>query len=51
MELRAADSDGDLMVLEGFAANFEQETDLGYFKEKIARGAFEDAWKMTSDTS
>ena len=41
MELRAADSDGDLMVLEGFAANFEQETDLGYFKEKIARGAFE----------
>jgi HK97 family phage prohead protease/HK97 family phage major capsid protein len=40
MELRATD-DGDLMILEGFAANFEQETDLGYFKEKIARGAFE----------
>ena len=39
-EVRAAEG-GDL-VIEGYAANFEQTTDLGYFKENIARGAFDD---------
>lgn len=38
-EVRAA-SDGELVV-EGYAAVFEQETDLGIFREKIARGAFD----------
>lgn len=40
MEVRAAEG-GDLTV-EGYAAVFETETDLGYFREKISRGAFDD---------
>lgn len=39
-EVRAAGDDA--LVIEGYAANFEQVTDLGYFKEQIARGAFEE---------
>ena len=38
-EVRAAGDDA--LVIEGYAANFEQETDLGIFREKIARGAFD----------
>ncbi len=38
MEVRAAGP----MVLEGYAALFDEETDLGAFKERIARGAFDD---------
>lgn len=38
-EVRAA-KDGELVV-EGYAAVFEQETNLGIFREKIARGAFD----------
>ena len=38
MEVRAAGS----MVLEGYAALFDEETDLGAFREVIARGAFDD---------
>lgn len=39
-EVRAAGDDA--LVIEGYAANFEQVTDLGYFKEQIARGAFDE---------
>ena len=39
-EVRAAGDDS--LMIEGYAANFEQVTDLGYFKEQIARGAFDD---------
>ena len=39
-EVRAAGDDS--LVIEGYAANFEQTTDLGYFKENIARGAFDE---------
>ena len=39
-EVRAAGDDS--LVIEGYAANFEQVTDLGYFKEQIARGAFDE---------
>lgn len=45
VELRTADvraAGDDSLVIEGYAANFEQRTDLGYFKEEIARGAFDD---------
>lgn len=39
-EVRAAGDDS--LVIEGYAANFEQTTDLGYFQENIARGAFDE---------
>ena len=45
VELRTAEvraTGDDSLVIEGYAANFEQRTDLGYFKEEIARGAFDD---------
>lgn len=38
-EVRAAGDDS--LVIEGYAANFDQETDLGIFREKIAHGAFD----------
>jgi uncharacterized protein len=42
MELRAAENaDSDNMVLEGYAANFDIITDLGFFQERIAKGAFD----------
>jgi uncharacterized protein len=37
VEMRAAD--GDQMIVEGTPIVYEQETDLGWFREKIARGA------------
>lgn len=43
MQLRASEEGGESeMILEGYAANFDQTTDLGYFNERIARGAFDD---------
>ena len=39
-EVRAAGDDS--LVVEGYASNFEVEYDLGYFKESVARGAFDD---------
>lgn len=42
VEVRAAQSEDNKMILEGYAANFDQETNLGYFNEVIARGAFDD---------
>ena len=39
-EVRAAGDDA--LVVEGYASNFEVEYDLGYFKETVARGAFDD---------
>lgn len=41
MEVRAAADESGLMVLEGYAARFNETTDLGYFKEQIQRGAFD----------
>lgn len=38
-EVRAAGDDS--LVVEGYASNFEVEYDLGYFKETVARGAFD----------
>lgn len=45
IEVREADSDD--MVLEGYAAVFNSETDLGHFREVIKPGAFDDV--MTDD--
>jgi HK97 family phage prohead protease/HK97 family phage major capsid protein len=45
IEVREADSDA--MVLEGYAAVFNSETDLGHFREVIKPGAFDDV--MTDD--
>ena len=39
-EVRAAGDDA--LVVEGYASNFNVEYDLGYFKESVARGAFDD---------
>ena len=39
-EVRAAGDDS--LVVEGYASNFDVEYDLGYFKESVARGAFDD---------
>jgi len=39
-EVRAAGDDA--LVVEGYASNFDIEYDLGYFKETVARGAFDD---------
>ena len=40
-DVRAADSEG--LVLEGYAAVYDQQTDIGgMFKETISRGAFDD---------
>ena len=38
-EVRAAGDDA--LVIEGYASNFDVEYDLGYFKETVARGAFD----------
>jgi len=45
IEVREADSDD--MLLEGYAAVFNSETDLGHFREVIKPGAFDDV--MTDD--
>ena len=39
-EVRAAGDDS--LIVEGYASNFEVEYDLGYFKESVARGAFDE---------
>jgi HK97 family phage prohead protease/HK97 family phage major capsid protein len=39
-EVRAAGDDS--LIVEGYASNFDVEYDLGYFKESVARGAFDD---------
>lgn len=39
-ELRALDNENDEMIVEGYAAVFETETDLGWCKEIISRDAF-----------
>ena len=45
--IEVRDADGDDMVLEGYAAVFNSETDLGHFREVIKPGAFDDV--MTND--
>ena len=39
-EVRAAGD--DTLVVEGYASNFDFEYDLGYFKESVSRGAFDE---------
>ncbi len=39
-KVRAAGDDS--LIVEGYASNFDVEYDLGYFKESVARGAFDD---------
>jgi uncharacterized protein len=43
-EIRVAKDDGPKKII-GYSAVFNQETDLGWFREKIARGAFADSIK------
>jgi len=42
MELRAEEASEGKMILEGYAARFNEVTDLGFFKEQIQPGAFGD---------
>lgn len=37
-----ARSDSDDMIIEGYAALYDNETNIGPFKETISRGAFDD---------
>jgi uncharacterized protein len=48
-EMRAAESDAEQMIIEGYAIVYEQETDLGFFREKIARGAATNALKRSDE--
>lgn len=41
-ELRALETEKEEMIIEGYAAVFETETDLGWCKEVISRDAFND---------
>jgi HK97 family phage prohead protease/HK97 family phage major capsid protein len=45
--IEVRDAEGDEMILEGYAAVFNSETDLGHFREVIRPGAFDDV--MTND--
>ena len=45
--IQVRDAEGEDMVLEGYAAVFNSETDLGHFREVIKPGAFDDV--MTND--
>lgn len=45
--IEVREAEGDDMVLEGYAAVFNSETDLGHFREVIKPGAFDDV--MTND--
>lgn len=45
--IEVREAEGDDMVLEGYAAVFNSETDLGHFREVISPGAFDDV--MTDD--
>ena len=40
--IEVREADGEEMVLEGYAAVFNSETDLGHFREVISPGAFDD---------
>ena len=40
--IEVRESDGDDMTLEGYAAVYNSETDLGHFREVIRPGAFDD---------
>ena len=45
--IEVRDAEGEEMILEGYAAVFNSETDLGHFREVIKPGAFDDV--MTND--
>ena len=45
--IEVRESEGEEMILEGYAAVFNSETDLGHFREVIKPGAFDDV--MTND--
>lgn len=40
--IEVRESEGDEMILEGYASVFNEETDLGHFREVIKPGAFDD---------
>ena len=45
--MRCARPTGDDMTLEGYAAVYNSETDLGHFREVIKPGAFDDVLTTT----
>jgi HK97 family phage prohead protease/HK97 family phage major capsid protein len=45
--IEVREADGEEMILEGYAAVFNSETDLGHFREVIKPGAFDDV--MSND--
>lgn len=47
VEMRAVED--DKMIVEGYAVVYDQETDLGYFRERIAKGAATNALKRSNE--
>ena len=42
-EVRALDTNENEMIIEGYAAVFDEITDMGWYKEKVDRNAFDNA--------
>ena len=49
VELRAADSDKGEMIVEGYPIVYDLETNLGYCREKIAKGAATEALTKSNE--
>ena len=49
VELRAEDSEDGQMIVEGYPIVYDQETNIGYCREKIAAGAATEALKKSDE--
>jgi len=49
VELRARDDEEGKLIVEGYPIVYEQEADLGYCREKIAKGAATEALKRSNE--
>ena len=49
VEIRAADGESGELIVEGYPIVYEQEANLGIFREKIAKGAAKEALKRSNE--